>query len=516
MRRTLGGLLLPLGLLILPVPAWAGFTLSLAEGSAVVVDSPSRLHFSVANTGPEGLSRLSLRFPPGYDVVGGSAPAGWTVELDPSGTGNGISFRTSDEVTCRGAVAAGRSLAFSAEVVARASRAVTPDSLASAHAEDSCRGVVLDPPGTLPAWERLGLDAVLAAGPSLLGVGGEVTVTLTVSNLSTVELADVSPLLRTRGGAAVTWTEEPAPAGPPLAPGGQRAFTWTGRPASGGTLQFTGQALSPLVASPPAASETLFVADLGVSLAGAPDEVVSGQQVVVEMTVTNRGPVRVARVSPSPLTFEGAAAVSGLIGPSPAVLAALEPGESATFAWSATVAGRAGDTYAVSGWASGEWGAIVSQIATWEGGTLTEEPPSEERVADAGGPSLVGGGAVAAADLAGAPASGVQGGSVQFVGVNQDGSQSGGTQFSAASVRDLWILVAWQSLSGTHSQRLDLYAPDGSLYQRLSAQFTGSSAEVRLPVGGTWITQHFLFGTWRVDVFLDGDPRTSGAFVLTP
>ena len=103
--------------------------------------------------------------------------------------------------------------------------------------------------------------------------------------------------------------------------------------------------------------------------------------------------------------------------------------------------------------------------------------------------------------------------------VNQNGSETGGTQFSGGTVRDLKILVAWQNLSGSHSQRLDLFAPDGSLYQRLSGQFSGSgTVQALLPVGGAWITPHSLYGAWGVEVFLDTarSPITNGAFVLNP
>ena len=85
-------------------------------------------------------------------------------------------------------------------------------------------------------------------------------------------------------------------------------------------------------------------------------------------------------------------------------------------------------------------------------------------------------------------------------------------------MRALRIIVGWQNLSGTHSQRMELYSPDGSLYQQFPAQFAGSPVETRLPVGGSWITQYSLFGAWQVDVFLDrqGLPITSGVFVLDP
>jgi hypothetical protein len=105
---------------------------------------------------------------------------------------------------------------------------------------------------------------------------------------------------------------------------------------------------------------------------------------------------------------------------------------------------------------------------------------------------------------------------IQFDGLLHTGkSLSGGEQFSAAALRDLLITVAYQNLAlGSHTQRLQLYAPDGALYQQFSTAFAvGGSVtqpETRLPVGGTWITQHSLYGTWRVEVYLD-QARTPAA-----
>jgi len=108
---------------------------------------------------------------------------------------------------------------------------------------------------------------------------------------------------------------------------------------------------------------------------------------------------------------------------------------------------------------------------------------------------------------------------LRFIGVNQDGRLTGGPAFLSGMLRDLRILVGWQNLSSSHTQRLDLYSPDGSLYQRFSTQFANaSSVQADLPVGGTWITEFSLFGAWQVDVFLDTGtmPITTGVFVLTP
>lgn len=517
--------------LLAPMAEAGGFAIFLPADSAVTIDASSRLAFMVTNReATESLSRLALRFPAGYRVRGGSAPPGWTVE-QAAGESGEVSFRTSDEAKCTGAIAPGSSLVFGVEVIAPASRSVFPDSLVSAQGEQSCRGVVLDPPATFPSWDRLGIEVALAAGPPVLGLGGEVTATMNVMNLSTIAVADISPLLTSGGTGSVSGLLGPTPASLSLAPGASGTMTWTGRAASPGTVNFSGQAISKSVTSSPVRSGTLFVGDLEVSLTVTPEQVVSGQDVQVQMTVTNRGPARVANVTPTPLTFDGTATASAPAGPSPASQPLLEPGESTIFAWAATITGRAGETYAFSGWASADWGAIVSASAASNRGEV-----AQQAVAGGGegsGTSLIleGGGSVsaengtaasttstAAASTGGSSAAAVPSATLQFVGVNHNGSQTGGTGFSSGLLRDLRMIVAWSNLSGSHTQRLDLFGPDGSLYQGFSAQFSSTPVETRLLVSGTWITEYSLFGAWRVDVYLDGErmPITSGVFVLTP
>jgi hypothetical protein len=104
-----------------------------------------------------------------------------------------------------------------------------------------------------------------------------------------------------------------------------------------------------------------------------------------------------------------------------------------------------------------------------------------------------------------------------LVGQLHDGGSLQAAQFSATSLRDLLILMRYTGASSSQRQRLEIYAPDGSLYQRLSGAVAPSTQRL-LPVGGTWITEHGLFGNWRVDVYLDREtsPIVSSAFTLTP
>jgi len=119
---------------------------------------------------------------------------------------------------------------------------------------------------------------------------------------------------------------------------------------------------------------------------------------------------------------------------------------------------------------------------------------------------------------------------VSLVGLLHTGKQDPGWRFSGQTLRDLLIVVEYRDLpAGPHTQRLKLFLPDGALYQQFTtevvsdppARRTGHSTprwepvEVRLPIGGTWITEHALYGTWRLEVSLDaGQPATTTTFIL--
>jgi len=114
---------------------------------------------------------------------------------------------------------------------------------------------------------------------------------------------------------------------------------------------------------------------------------------------------------------------------------------------------------------------------------------------------------------------------VHLVGLLHDGKQlPGGKHFSTRTLRDLLLVVEYRALpAGAHTQRLKLFAPDGALYQQVTTEFTAGNGrahgwlrvETRLPVGGTWITEHSLYGAWRFEVFLDAAPTPTLSHTFT-
>lgn len=118
---------------------------------------------------------------------------------------------------------------------------------------------------------------------------------------------------------------------------------------------------------------------------------------------------------------------------------------------------------------------------------------------------------------------------VRVVGIAADGTQIQKRSFSLRTLRDLQI-TSWWNVPGSFVQRLELRAPDGSLYQRHTQKVKvgsitshvggdprGTRARMVMPVGGTWITEYSLVGTWTVELYM-GNARTPAAsysFTLT-
>lgn len=136
--------------------------------------------------------------------------------------------------------------------------------------------------------------------------------------------------------------------------------------------------------------------------------------------------------------------------------------------------------------------------------------------------------------------------------------------FAIADLRDLFVFLVWPGVSGQHVQTVEFLLPGGSVYSSKKTRFSiggvspvaamapafknevspappaphliaeankvhpegiptllmksrgDSSVLTVLPVGGTYITQRNLSGTWRVRVFLDDRLALESEFTLVP
>jgi hypothetical protein len=106
------------------------------------------------------------------------------------------------------------------------------------------------------------------------------------------------------------------------------------------------------------------------------------------------------------------------------------------------------------------------------------------------------------------------------------------SDFSAAAVKDLRIEILLTEDAATRPVQVKLYTPRGRLYQILDAVADSGQTmpnarskrrerrfEALLPVAGTQITAHALYGRWRAEVYLDGASTACSRpveFVLAP
>lgn len=108
--------------------------------------------------------------------------------------------------------------------------------------------------------------------------------------------------------------------------------------------------------------------------------------------------------------------------------------------------------------------------------------------------------------------------SLRVIGVLNSGAKVEQTSYSLRRLRDLRITGYWNA-PGTHVQRLEIRAPDGSLYQRLTKTFTTTSRNTPvltvLPVGGTWITEYSLVGDWHIHLYMDKGRTPLATYTLT-
>jgi hypothetical protein len=124
----------------------------------------------------------------------------------------------------------------------------------------------------------------------------------------------------------------------------------------------------------------------------------------------------------------------------------------------------------------------------------------------------------------------------------------GHAAFQASKILDVQFEAAFvQRLAGEHLLEFKVYTPRDKLYQVLTVPFTGNGDTKKmrhvpgypqplrehglrpgagsryrvtaiLPVAGTWIMTNSLYGRWRVEAHLDGDPLPSAreTFTINP
>lgn len=218
---------------------------------------------------------------------------------------------------------------------------------------------------------------------SAIAAGTSFRIVITVRNISTATqsgiVANPSPPTATKTG---TWTPgswpncsltgtSPSPLNLAPGAGGTITYTCTTSSSNSGTVYFTAAVRdsSGSATSRTAVSNTLSVSPLVASIAASPSCIFPGDTATFVMTVINNTGSALSNVTPSALTRLGTVTIGAFSGPTPASVASLATGATATFTWTAPVTGTvpssgAKPDFAVSGTASGNGGAITSPLAT--------------------------------------------------------------------------------------------------------------------------------------------------------
>ncbi|UCF31254.1 MAG: Ig-like domain-containing protein [bacterium] len=337
------------------------FDLSLPAGTGLVMgDSTATLPFTLENdsSSADSIRWVRLYFDAAlyYVSVANTPPAGWSV-TEIKNAGAGQTYITYGATT--GALDPGDSVDFSILVTGSndgpfpADVSDITDSLESFDIRTGPRNNDDTFNGSSPIWTRHGLAASIVAFPASSEAGDLITVSVAVTNRTTVLQAGVTPgVLTTPGSGTVSYVGGPSPASVTLDSGQEQVFLYTYQAGSAGVVLFSGSAsgsTSPL-SSPTFQSNSVAIGDFTAQMALDPAFAISGQQVTVSITLNNNGTTPLIGITPtivaSPSSTAGIAAVSG---PIPPAIGSLAPGQSAVVQRAFTVTGAAGDTFLFTG-----------------------------------------------------------------------------------------------------------------------------------------------------------------------
>ncbi|MFL5351873.1 PQQ-binding-like beta-propeller repeat protein [Archangium sp.] len=350
--------LLALLTLLLPASALAqnAWTVTPVDGTSVMGEISS-LVFEVRNasTSTRPLNEVSLAVDgAAYDVDGGDAPAGWTVNTVDRKERR-ITYQASGSCSPGPlGLAPGASARFTLRLVGVAANADVTDALVggsnpnkSSQAKDTCSGTTFSGDPTVASWKRVGLSASITVQPRTLQLGGNVTVQFTVVNRSTVNQSNITlsgPVVV--GSAAFGRTVVAfSPSSLSLAPGATGAFSGKLQSTAEGMSVFKASAGNGTVSTAPTSSLQVNVSSFPALLEALPSSIAPGDTVTVRLVVSNPSSSTYRDVVPRAPNFTGTAVPTLLSGPTPVSASSLGPGSSVSFIWKYQLNGAIGSTF---------------------------------------------------------------------------------------------------------------------------------------------------------------------------
>ncbi len=344
-----------------------------------IMQTENRVDISVRNISADPsdiISQIQFTFPAGYLITGGSA-TGWDVQSIASPD---ITFRSSN---CTYSLDPGETVIYSINVIPPSGASNITDSvqiLASKGKGYSGCVNYSRTNGQTPTYTRHSFYTSIDASPTAVNIGGSITVIYTVTNKTSASVSNILPVIQknTSDGGNCTLSS-PSPANLTLAANSTGYFTYSCTATQSGTLGFSGYTYSGTTrTSPSVTSQYVSIGNFTSVISVVPNNIVSGDNVDVYMTVTNWGtttitniyPTSTCPLSPGGICYFGTATSMYNKGPEPAIVNQLLTGQSTSFVWNFTITGSVGNTFAYSGLAMAD-GGMQTNISQTETGQIS-------------------------------------------------------------------------------------------------------------------------------------------------
>ncbi|MCX7770022.1 MAG: hypothetical protein N2202_02955 [Proteobacteria bacterium] len=319
------------------------------------------LRVTNTNTGADindGIRQVRFTFPAGMKVntTGNIAPSGWTVSNVDS-VRNRITFDANNS-----------SYYFTANnyrdfiislTVQPSTNDIMSENLSSVRVVyASSNRTTLNNLGV--SWNRRGLKIQsIVASPDLLVSGDPFTLTITVQNVSSATQTNITanpnpPSETSTGGFNPSTTSNPVIGTLGFLQTGTLVYNYTTLTTDEGSVYFSCNVRNGAsnTSGISVNSNTVYIGRFTASISYSPECPLSGETINVTMTVTNNNVFSLTNVTPT-LTPSGTATLVKLSGPTPASVATLNSGSSASFTYTYQITGAFDSNFYFSGYAIG-------------------------------------------------------------------------------------------------------------------------------------------------------------------
>ena len=346
----------------------ACFTAQNVSDTYVFMDDPSAtIKIRITNTSTLNRKIKFVRFTLNSNIYNfhseNEAPTGWTIKEMDNNYKPGVAMIEYSAFKTSAQLGKGQSVVFNITITGKDGETIPQD---TKNIKDAFLKVRAWEPGILwfkgdeatlhgniPSWIRFGLKCEVFASPSSLSIGKEINLVASITNVSSatqtnIRLDDIS----IEGDGNAEQTTKPIPAEITLAPNDTDEIQVKFKSTEKGTIQFLTFAKNANVYSPKTFSNEIYIGDFTASLTVEPDNIISGKEVTLKMSISNNSDKTFTEIKPSVPQFSGSATATLISGPDPESIDVLSPGETySNIEWTYKIEGNPGDDYTFSAYA---------------------------------------------------------------------------------------------------------------------------------------------------------------------